>query len=176
MKKKLQMKKTSINNNIDNSDFYDHYANSTNIIIISTITPILIYFLIKKYTDDILSDPKCNCVLEKYITDIKNISLYLIITQVSFNILRLLQVSPTIIIIGSLIAIFLQIKLFICWFNITSNIKKNKCKCANTKLNTIINIIIWFNIIFYSLLVLFLLFTIIPTLILISMIYINGKI
>ena len=175
MKKKLQIKKTSIHNNIDNSDFYDRYSNSTNIIVISTIIPILIYFLIKKYTDDILSDPNCSCVLEKYITDIKNISLYLIITQVIFNILRLLQISPTIILIGSLIVIFLQIKLFICWFNITNNIKKNNCKCANTTLNTIINIIIWFNIIFYSLLVLFLLFTIIPTLILISIISLNNK-
>ena len=176
MPKKSVKKTSNIDNNLSTSkDFYDRDFNSPKIIILSTILPIFIYFFIKKYTDDILNDSKCNCVLKKYITDIKNINLYLIIAQVSFNILRLLNVPLPIIICGAIIIFTLQIKLFICWFNITSNIKKNNCECANTTLNKIINVIIWLQIIYYSYILLVMLFMIFSAFTVLSILMVKEK-
>ena len=138
---------TKTNTNVDGKVFYKLERHSTGSILFSFIPHIILYLLIKKYTDDLLSDPNCNCVLEKYISDLQKTSLYLVTIRIIGNILRLFHVKPIIIIGLGIVAFILYISLIINWLNITKNIKKNKCKCANTMIHTIITIIIAFQII-----------------------------
>ena len=90
----------------------------------SLIIPILYYALIKKYTDNILKHPNCTCVLEEYIKDMKQKSLYLIIGQFIVTILKLINAPQLIISITSIIVFIILILVFINWNNITKNIEK----------------------------------------------------
>lgn len=124
--------------------------NTPEFMIASLIIPILYYFLIKKYTDNILQNPNCTCVLEEYITDIKKKSLYLIIGQIIIIILKFIKAPQIVISIISIIVFIILILVFINWNNITKNIKKNNCECADTKIKNLISFIAWTQIILVS--------------------------
>jgi di/tricarboxylate transporter len=124
--------------------------NTPQFMIASLIMPILYYFLIKKYTDNILQNPNCTCVLEEYITDIKKKSFYLIIGTILLKILKFVKAPQIFISIISIIVFITLILVFINWNNITKNIKKNNCECADTKIKNLISFIAWTQIILLS--------------------------
>ena len=124
--------------------------NTPQFMLASLIIPILYYILIKKYTDNILNNPNCNCVLEEHIKDIKKKSLYLIIGQIIIIILKFLKAPQIIISIISIIVFIILILVFINWNNITKNIIKNNCECADTKIKNLISFIAWTQIILVS--------------------------
>ena len=125
-------------------------VNTPKYLMISLIIPIIYYFLIKSFTDNILQDTNCTCVLEKNITDIKQRSLYLIGFQIIITVLKFYNAPQLIISILSIITLILLISVFINWLAISKNIDENKCKCANTSLRTIISLIAWTQIILLS--------------------------
>tara|TARA_B110000114_G_C14996340_1_gene358742 strand:+ start:12 stop:557 length:546 start_codon:yes stop_codon:yes gene_type:complete len=152
-KKEQQLNFLKTNSDVDTSVKFTNFSNISNIsktptYLISTLTlPIIYYFSIKKYTDIILQDSNCNCVLKKNITDIKQKSIYLIGFQLFFVILQFFKIPFLISVICSIISIFLLISVFSNWRKITKNIDENKCECANTSLKTIISFIAWTQII-----------------------------
>tara|TARA_B100001564_G_scaffold192704_1_gene161921 strand:- start:2000 stop:2554 length:555 start_codon:yes stop_codon:yes gene_type:complete len=124
--------------------------NTPQFMLAGLIIPILYYALIKKYTDNILQHPNCTCILEEYIKDMKQKSLYLIIGQFIVTILKLIHAPQLIITITSIIVFIILILVFINWNNITKNIEKNNCECADTKIKKLISFIAWTQIIIIS--------------------------
>ena len=140
----------------DNKDYnfsvtLANIVNTPQFILLSLVIPITYYFLVKKYTDNILKNPNCTCVLEEYITDIKKNTLYLIGFQILVTVLKLFNAPQLIIGIVSIIGLFYLISVFLNWRKIIKNIDENNCECADTLIKNVISFISWTQIIMISL-------------------------
>lgn len=131
-------------------EFLVNIVNTPQFIVFSLIIPITYYFLIKKYTDNILKNPNCICVLEEYIIDIKKNTLYLIGFQILITVLRLSNAPKLITGIVSIIGLYYLISVFLSWRKITKSIDENNCECADTSIKNIISFISWTQIIMIS--------------------------
>ncbi len=135
------------NNNLNFLDKLTIFVNSPLYILFSFIIPIIYYFLLHIYTNNLLQNPNCNCIDNEYINNIKKLSFYMIIFQSIYIILKFFKSSPILIGINGIILLILLILVFSKWLKINKNINK-KCLCAKTNQKFLISFISWTQIIF----------------------------
>mgnify|MGYP007071982885 CR=1 FL=1 len=117
---------------------------------------IITYYIIYKFTNNMKKNANCICydniLLDKFInSSFYNIIFYFIfVICILINIFYLNKINHTYIIILNTIYIAIKIYYIISWRNLYSNIKKNNCNCSMTTNFRIINLIVWLDIVVYS--------------------------
>ena len=117
---------------------------------------IITYYIIYKFTNNMKKNANCICydniLLDKFInSSFYNIIFYFIcLIYILINIFYLNKIDYAEIIALNITYIVIKIYYIISWKNLYSNIKKNNCNCSMTNNFRIINLIVWFDIIFYS--------------------------
>jgi len=112
------------------------------------IFPTVYFLFLYKYTNDILNDADCNCIIKERLLDIQNFSKALFCVQIGifvmvyfkvldFSMYRWISITPFII----HVLLILKLKALI------DDIHSKKCKCADNIYKTIIFIYVWINII-----------------------------
>ena len=123
------------------------------------IFPTVYFLFLYKYTNDILNDPKCDCVVKDRLLNIQNFSKALFASQIGLFIMlyfKVLEVSVYRWI--SLVPFVIHIVLILQLKSLIDDIHSKKCKCADNVYKTIIFIYVWINIIFWIILVTLILF------------------
>ena len=117
---------------------------------------IITYYIIYKFTNNLKKNENCICydniLLDEFInSSFYNIIFYFIIfICILINIFYSNKINYTYISILNTIYIAIKIYFIISWRRLYSNIKKNNCNCSMTTSFSIINLIVWFDIVIYS--------------------------